>query len=162
MRCSYHPEIEAIGACLNCGRLVCAECQVLLKDKSYCKVCAASQAMEKQNLYSSNGLKPHNRNWFEKHLNWVAVFSYIGLYPLGYAIGWLIVSIYPYMSTELYYAIVYIIAAIWLFCICGWVLRKKRRSLWNLLWLIIPFGWIVFLCLSNKADIPKESIVYDK
>ncbi|GAI46660.1 unnamed protein product, partial [marine sediment metagenome] len=59
----------------------------------------------------------------------------------------------PYISTGVYYSIIYIIAALWLFGIDGWVLKKKNRSLWNLLWLIVPFGWIVFLCLENRTGI---------
>ena len=57
------------------------------------------------------------------------------------------------MSTGAYYTIVYIVTILWLFGIDGWVLRRKSRNLWNLLWLIIPFGWIVFLFLENKSSI---------
>ncbi len=85
----------------------------------------------------------------------------VALYPLGYVTGALILSISPYMSTVVYYSIVYIIAALWLFGIDGWVLRKKNRSLWNLLWLIVPFGWIVFLCLENRSGISREGVNND-
>ena len=91
----------------------------------------------------------------------MAVLSWVALYPLGYVTGALILSIIPYMSTVVYYSIVYIIAALWLFGIDGWVLRKKNRSLWNLLWLIIPFGWIVFLCLENRADVLQGEVGND-
>jgi len=89
--------------------------------------------------------------WFKRHLNWVALLSWVAVYPLSYAIGALILSISPYMSTGAYYAIAYLIIAVWLFGISGWVLRKKNRGLWHLLWLVIPFGWIVFLSLENKS-----------
>ena len=92
-------------------------------------------------------------NWFRRHLSWVAVLSWVALYPLDYITGALILSISPYMSTGVYYSIVYIVAALWLFGIDGWVLRKKDRSLWNLLWLIVPFGWIVFLNLENRSSV---------
>jgi len=92
-------------------------------------------------------------NWLERHLNWVAFLSWIALYPLGFITGTLILFIYPYMSTGAYYAIVYSVSILWLFGIDGWVLRRKNRSLWNLLWLIIPIGWIVFLSLENKSSI---------
>jgi len=91
----------------------------------------------------------------------VVVFSWIALYPLGYVIGTLILSISPYMSTGVYYSIIYIIAALWLFGIDGWVLKKKNRSLWNLLWLIVPFGWIVFLCLENRTGIISSKLSSD-
>lgn len=99
--------------------------------------------------------------WFRRHLNYVAVFSFIALYPLGFITGTLVVAINPYMSTGAYYAIVYIISILWLFGIDGWVLRRKCRSLWNLLWLIIPFGWIVFLCLENKSSISNKEVGND-
>ena len=40
MKCAYHPEVDAVGACVNCGRLVCAECKVELEGKIYCNPCA--------------------------------------------------------------------------------------------------------------------------
>jgi hypothetical protein len=40
MRCAYHPQAEAVGACVSCGRLVCAECKVELQGKIYCNSCA--------------------------------------------------------------------------------------------------------------------------
>ena len=100
-------------------------------------------------------------NWFRRHLNWVAVLSWVALYPLGYITGALILSISPYMSTGVYYSIVYIVAALWLFGIDGWVLREKDRSLWNLLWPIVPFGWIVFLNLENRSSVFSKEIGND-
>ncbi len=40
MNCYYHPDREAIGACVNCGRLICAECKTVLAEKIYCNPCA--------------------------------------------------------------------------------------------------------------------------
>ena len=40
MKCAYHPEREAVGACVNCGKLVCDECKVVLTGKNYCNPCA--------------------------------------------------------------------------------------------------------------------------
>lgn len=37
--CAYHPDREAVGACINCGKLVCDECKVILKGKIYCSPC---------------------------------------------------------------------------------------------------------------------------
>lgn len=37
--CAYHPEREAITACIGCGRLVCAECKTVLGGKTYCNPC---------------------------------------------------------------------------------------------------------------------------
>jgi len=40
MKCAYHPEKDAVGACVNCGRMVCSECRAMLGGKIYCKPCA--------------------------------------------------------------------------------------------------------------------------
>jgi len=90
-------------------------------------------------------------DWFRRHLNWTVVLAWVASFPLSYIVGSLIQSINPYISTGTYYLIGYTIQGLWLLGIAGWVLRKKNRSLWNLLWLFVPFGWIVFLCLENRA-----------
>jgi hypothetical protein len=40
MQCAYHPDREPVGACVECGRLVCAECKTAVKGKFYCPPCA--------------------------------------------------------------------------------------------------------------------------
>jgi hypothetical protein len=37
---AYHPGREVVGACVNCGKMICAECKVTLSDKIYCQPCA--------------------------------------------------------------------------------------------------------------------------
>jgi len=37
--CAYHKKIDAAGACVSCGKLVCEECKVTLKGKFYCNPC---------------------------------------------------------------------------------------------------------------------------
>ena len=38
--CSYHPGKDAVGACINCGKMVCVACRTELQDKVYCQPCA--------------------------------------------------------------------------------------------------------------------------
>ena len=38
--CSRHPSKESVGACINCGKLVCVQCRVEHDDKTYCQPCA--------------------------------------------------------------------------------------------------------------------------
>jgi hypothetical protein len=33
-----------------------------------------------------------------------------------------------------------------------WILRRKRRRLWWLLMLFIPYGWIIYLLLENRRQ----------
>ena len=40
MNCYYHPERDAVGVCVTCGRAVCAECKVVFGDKIHCNECA--------------------------------------------------------------------------------------------------------------------------
>ncbi|MGA2142307.1 MAG: NINE protein [Brevinematales bacterium] len=37
MKCANHPEKEAEGACVYCGKLYCQDCLVDVKGKMYCK-----------------------------------------------------------------------------------------------------------------------------
>lgn len=38
--CSYHPGKDAVGACVNCGKMVCQACRTELQDRVYCQPCA--------------------------------------------------------------------------------------------------------------------------
>jgi len=46
-KCAYHPQADAVGACVNCGRLVCVECKVELQGKIYCNACAEKIILDK-------------------------------------------------------------------------------------------------------------------
>jgi|GEM_PF-1700990 len=39
MRCDIHPDQNAVGTCVYCGRGVCDQCKVRLYDKIHCKEC---------------------------------------------------------------------------------------------------------------------------
>ena len=41
MKCYNHPDREAVGVCVGCGKAVCQECAVEVDGKIYCKDCAA-------------------------------------------------------------------------------------------------------------------------
>ena len=155
MNCAYHPYREAVAACVNCGRLICDECKVVLSDKIYCNACVDKTVTQTNNL-----MKTERRGWFARHLNWTAFLSWIAFYPLYYFIcflaGLVIYSVNPYISDEsvdtisIFLAI--LVALAWLIPINGWVLSKKGRSWGWLLIFLVPFGWIVFLCLENKRE----------
>lgn len=40
MKCSYHPDVDATGVCVNCGRMVCRDCALTLQGRVYCQPCA--------------------------------------------------------------------------------------------------------------------------
>ena len=39
MKCHNHPEKDAAGACVGCGKLFCADCMLELHGKNYCHKC---------------------------------------------------------------------------------------------------------------------------
>ena len=39
MNCNVHPEREAAGVCVSCGKFICQECTTEIKGKMYCKAC---------------------------------------------------------------------------------------------------------------------------
>jgi hypothetical protein len=47
VRCAYHPDADAAGACVNCGRLICTECKVELSGKIYCNPCIERMLLDK-------------------------------------------------------------------------------------------------------------------
>ncbi len=153
--CVYHPEREAVGSCVNCGKLICDECKVVHNEKIYCNVCV-------DRLLKDTAIKPKAKglNWFERHLNWtVFLVAVVAPYPIyfvfGLLIGLFLYSIEPYMAEETAVGIAVtiglIVDLVVLFLVGAWALNKKARSLWNLLWFIVPFGLIVFLCLENRG-----------
>lgn len=95
-------------------------------------------------------------NWVQRHLNWVTFISMLLIYPLFPLVAYIISSINPYMSTAVFSIIVFVVLGLWIFGINGWVLRRKNRSLGFLLLFIIPFGWIAFFFVENKADMLKR------
>jgi FtsH-binding integral membrane protein len=40
MKCATHPDIDAVGVCVNCGRAVCPACRTVVGGKTYCPACA--------------------------------------------------------------------------------------------------------------------------
>lgn len=42
MQCFNHPDMEAIGTCVNCGKAVCESCAVDVEGRLFCQQCLAS------------------------------------------------------------------------------------------------------------------------
>lgn len=39
MKCFNHPDVEAVGVCVRCGKAVCKECQRIAEGKVFCPSC---------------------------------------------------------------------------------------------------------------------------
>jgi len=46
MKCATHPDIDAVGVCVNCGRAVCPTCRTVVGGKTYCPACATGVSNE--------------------------------------------------------------------------------------------------------------------
>jgi ABC-type dipeptide/oligopeptide/nickel transport system permease subunit len=96
-------------------------------------------------------------NWFQRHLNWTWVLTVtIGSVILGFILGFITGLVDPYayyISDAALTGLSYLIAVIVAIIVGWWVLREKKRKLWWLLIILVPFGWIVFLCLENRSQV---------
>lgn len=48
--CTYHPGKDAVGACVNCGKMVCTACRHELQEKVYCGPCANKLFVRKDEI----------------------------------------------------------------------------------------------------------------
>jgi len=46
MHCYIHPEKDAVGTCVSCGKFICAECNTEIAGKNHCKQCTAEIVTE--------------------------------------------------------------------------------------------------------------------
>ena len=101
---------------------------------------------------------PPKGKWFIKHLNWtVVLWGWLLAYPI---IGISAVLEPSTVSTEdtafnilVIVCVLYILGE-WYLMI--WNLRHKDRSVFNLLYLFLPFGSIIFLCINNREQLEYE------
>lgn len=40
MKCTVHPEKDAVSVCVECHKSICTSCEVPIDEKKYCKKCA--------------------------------------------------------------------------------------------------------------------------
>ena len=100
-------------------------------------------------------------NWFQRHLNWTMVFSWLFAPPVGLLCGLLVglalefsnlVETSEYLFTTLILPMLVIGAGL-ITWVTGWAIKKKGASLWNLIWLVVPFGFIPLLQLENRSEV---------
>ena len=143
MNCYYHPDRDAVGACVNCGRFICAECKVELGDKIYCNRCA-------DKIYTGLSTLPKSMelNWFQRHLNWTYVLGLGATFVLSFIAGVVLYLTDPYATDETAELLGYLIGFLVMLPLSIWVLKRKNRSLW---WLLLS-GWFSPLWLGNNSN----------
>ena len=154
MNCFYHPERAAIGTCPQCGKSVCPECQVAVAGKRYCTTCAGAP-----DSTASVGIAAQREIWFARHLNWTTVLTWVGAAAMSFIAGFVVgVVMYgsDFAQTEkVAFFAGYLSALAWLLVTNGWVLRKKGRSEWHLLLLLVPFGFVFLVALQNRNAVSR-------
>lgn len=94
--------------------------------------------------------------WTQRHLNWAMIlYSLLAFVP--YCVV-LVAGVVAEVDAIVYGALVPAFGAvIWCCYLMVWNLRHKGRSLWNLLYILIPYvGEIVFLCVGNRGQLAKR------
>jgi len=92
-------------------------------------------------------------DWARRHLNWALIlYSCLALLPF-----YVVVVVGGLLGSDAVIgvgAVFAFLAVFWGWYLLVWNLRHKGRSLWNLLYLLIPWvGGIVFLCVSNRDQL---------
>ena len=159
MRCTDHPEQEAVGICTYCGRFTCGQCNVVKEKTSFCSTCYEMLFEEiEDNIPTPRVRAP---NWFARHLNWTALLTwliwlpiYIVVVPLiGSAIAWFIKPHITWQAVSVVQLATLAPFLVWILPTNIWILRKKDRSLW---WLLLaPLSTIG---LENKSKPPAEEL----
>lgn len=101
---------------------------------------------------------PRNE-WALKHLNWAWVLYPLLAYIPFFIIMVILFSVAPDDTGSIAIVVLMSFALVsWQWYLSVWSLKHKGRSLWNLLYLLIPYiGGIIFLCISNKDQLAKET-----
>lgn len=94
-------------------------------------------------------------NWVRRHLNWtlllctwLALMPYLVVLMIGASRGGDAI-----MGVGVALAF---LAVFWGWYLMVWNLRHKGRSLWNLLYVLIPWvGGVVFLCVRSRGQLAK-------
>jgi len=97
-------------------------------------------------------------DWFQRHLNLTIL--------IAAGAGLVIPFLTIFAETATPYVIAVIVQIAMVASVCGWALKQKGRSLWNLLWL--GLGWfigiIILMSMDNlkevKLDTNRETVEY--
>lgn len=123
MKCFYHPEVDAVATCVECGKGLCSECAVKYKE------------MECDDCSVKHKTKIKGASWLEIAIC-VAVFIATFIY-------------FKYQGSNLEATLVFS----WLFCGApfGWkTLNKITPSVFLFLPII---GWLIFLIFKGILSI---------
>ena len=79
MKCTFHPEVDALSDCRLCGRSLCASCAVEIKGAPYCRECLEKRVEQPIQVAS---LPPLLR-YSPRKIGWLSVLPGLGLLYMG-------------------------------------------------------------------------------
>ena len=98
-------------------------------------------------------------NWAKRHLNWTLFFGVwaagFTFYIFGFIVALLLEVMDPLLppfSPFTVPAIAFALYAVLLVYMSGWHVQRKGRNLWNAVWILVPLGLFVLLCLKNLTE----------
>ena len=154
--------------CGACGARVvatCPYCQAIVDPKRrFCPNCGTDLLRGRQQqtekvvmpmpvqdrlVQGTSRIKMH---WFQRHLNWTLFLVYTVVTSI-FTMAVAILRVLPSVLLEVRGLVVagYLLI---IFLISGWVIKRKRRSLFHLLWLLIPFSPLaiaILIGLKNRS-----------
>lgn len=172
-KCANHPERDAVGTCVDCGREICILCRTVMEDKFYCPSCTyriLNEPVRKADKYSQDvSAVPSQelsmadtpivitRSWWGRHLGWTLFLGEMLISALIAILVIIDIVIYNVAldSTSdttaeiislVFFLILFIGILVYYFRLRIWYLRAKSRSLW-----FLAFGFVVLLLLENKS-----------
>jgi ribosomal protein L37AE/L43A len=131
--------------CSNCGAQVafgtrfCGKCGVQLNWPT-------QQQMQPLPQYQQQIQQPVHMNWFQRHLNWTWVLSFLPAIVVVFIAEFLVAFSDPTVSIDALTAVGKMAGGTVMLIVSGWVIKQKGRSLW---WILLS-GWFSPLWLSNK------------
>ena len=92
-------------------------------------------------------------NWFKRHLNWTILIAAVAGLILPFSTG--------FAGMAILSMIMLIVQAVMVVGVCGWVLKQKGRSLWNLFWLLLGW-WLGFFILMSMENVKGAELEADR
>ncbi|HEU5182692.1 MAG TPA: DUF5668 domain-containing protein [Candidatus Polarisedimenticolia bacterium] len=80
MKCTFHPEVDALSDCRLCGRALCASCAVEIKGSPYCRECLEKRVEQPVQVPAMAPLPLHR--YSPRKAGWLAVVPGLGLFYL--------------------------------------------------------------------------------
>jgi hypothetical protein len=92
-------------------------------------------------------------SWFNRHLNWTMILTWVILVPFSLFLangGKLTVS-FDTFTEHLFMSVIALVLIAIFVLIIMWAIKQKGRSVFHVFWILAPFGFIVLLLLKNLS-----------